>query len=84
MKCPNCKAKLSVKAHLIKDYHCKTCGGVLVPRLWVRVFTALMAIAVGKTIFAEHYVLAAALTFGYFLITLGTGARAFDARIHSE
>ncbi len=84
MKCPNCEAKISLKPHLVKDYQCKTCGGVLVPRLWVRIFTAVMAIAVGKTVFSGHYALALILTFAYFSLTIGTGARAFEARFHNE
>ncbi len=84
MECPNCEAKLSLKAHVVKDYQCKICGGILVPRLWVRVFTAVMAIAVGKTIFSEHYALASFLTVTYFLVTLGTGAKAFETSSHGE
>lgn len=84
MKCPNCEAKLSLKAHMVKDYQCTACDGVLVPRLWVRIFTAVMAIAVGKTIFAGHYALASLLTVTYFLVAFGTGAKAFETHFRSE
>ena len=83
MKCPNCDAKLAIRPYVVKDYQCKACGGVLVSRLWVKLFTAVMAIAVGKTIFSEDYALASLLAFAYFSVVLGMGARAFEARFHS-
>ena len=84
MKCPNCHAKLSIRPYVVKDYQCKTCGGVLVSRPWVRIFTAVMAIAVGKTIFSEDYALASLLAFVYFSVSLGIGSKAFEARFRSE
>lgn len=69
MRCPNCKAKLSAGAFVFNYYKCKSCGGVIVAKRWVSVFSALMAIAVGKLIFSEYYFFAAVLTL-FFCVVL--------------
>ena len=68
MKCPNCNAKLSFGAYIFNHYKCKNCGAVISVKPWLGVFTALMAIIVGKLIFAEEYLFGFLLTLIFLIV----------------
>jgi len=70
MKCPNCNTKLPMRAHLLNNYKCKSCGGVISHKIWVNVFTTIMAFLSGKLFYSEYYLSAFLLATLFFIVMI--------------